>query len=205
MDRTEENIRNAALGWPENTFLRADDLAAVLYLDAPTVAAYLHILANDPDVTLRLAVGDLFWKPKMSRFGPSAPDPVSTAYMIAHDQAPGLAGWAVLNVLGLSTQVPAVYEIAIIGPEPLAIRHVTWVIRENRSRLELTPNEIAIIETAWAWDRCEMPARDAMWTMRRVVGGFQARHSIRSTAIRAALRGEPEAVRHLARRFLGPV
>jgi hypothetical protein len=58
----------------------------------------------------------------------------------------GPAGWSATQVLGLSTQLPAIPELAVAGPTP-TLKGVRFHQRNNLARRGLSFLEIALLES----------------------------------------------------------
>src|SRR5437870_195223 len=76
------------------------------------VESALSRLASDGH--LRRVRRGLYWKGVKSRFGTGKPRPAEIALAIAKDRAIGPTGWTASHALGLSTQLPAVPEFAVV-------------------------------------------------------------------------------------------
>lgn len=101
----------------------------------------------------------LYFKGVRSRFGAGSPRVEDVVYKICGRRGVGPAGWTASRLLGLSTQVPARYEFAVLGAPPTNIPGVRFLSRTNLARLGLNPFEIAILEILRVW-----PAySDATW------------------------------------------
>lgn len=93
----------------------------------------------------------LYWKGVKSRFGPGRPRPEDVASEVAKGRGIGPAGWSASHALGLSTQVPAVPEFAVVGPPPTGVPGVRFHSRRNFARLGLRYEEIALLEVLRDW------------------------------------------------------
>lgn len=100
-----------------------------------------------PDGTITRVKPGLYWKrPATGRFGtPRSPSPFAAAFAAA-GPGTGPSGWAASNALGLSTQVPAVAEVAVVGRPPKGLPAVAFTSRSNVRRLGLGPLDIAVLE-----------------------------------------------------------
>jgi hypothetical protein len=70
---------------------------------------------------------------------------------VAEGRGIGPAGWSASHALGLSTQVPAVPEFAVVGPPPTGVPGVRFHSRRNFARLSLRYHEIALLEVLRDW------------------------------------------------------
>ncbi len=112
---------------------------------ARSAESLLSRLASDDGPIQRVKPG-LYWKrPPPTRFGVARPDPVEAA-VVAGGPGSGPTGWLATNLLGLSTQVPAIPSIAVVSRPPKGIRGVQFTARSNRRRVELSPMEVAVLE-----------------------------------------------------------
>lgn len=105
---------------------------------------------EDRGELLRVRKG-LYFKGVNSRFGSGRPRIEDIVYKVCGTEGVGPSGWAASRVLGLSTQVPAHLEFAIVGTPPTNIRGVRFHSRKNLARVKLNPLEIALLEMLRAW------------------------------------------------------
>lgn len=97
----------------------------------------------------------LYYKGAQTVVGMTTPTPYAIGLHIAGSGS-GLAGFAAAAMLGLTTQVPSVLEMAVprSGQLPVAPPGVAFVKRDVlRSKLDLNPFEIAVIEVACDWPK----------------------------------------------------
>lgn len=106
--------------------------------------ALSRLASSKPDL-VRAARG-LYWKGVRSRYGPGCPDPTAVAAEVARGRGVGPTGWAAANALGLSTQVPALPEMTVVGPPPSGVAGVRFHRRNNTARIALTFAEVALLE-----------------------------------------------------------
>ncbi len=114
------------------------------------VESAISRLAAEDESLLRVRRG-LYWKGVRSRFGPGRPRTEDVVLEVAGTRGVGPAGWSASHALGLSTQVPAVPEFAVVGPPPTGIPGARFHSRRNFARLDLRPNEIALLEVLRDW------------------------------------------------------
>jgi hypothetical protein len=107
-------------------------------------------LAADEESLLRVRRG-LYWKGVKSRFGPGRPRAEDVVREVAGTRGVGPAGWSAGHALGLSTQVPAVPEFAVVGPSPTGVPGAKFHARRNFARLRLGYDEIALLEVLRDW------------------------------------------------------
>jgi len=111
-----------------------------------SVNTALSRMATDPSGPITRVRNGLYWvKPTSSRFGFGRPDPVAAALSIAGPGA-GPSGWSASQMLGLTTQVPAVVTIATLGRPPKGFKDIHFVTRANLDRRDLNPVEVATLE-----------------------------------------------------------
>lgn len=88
----------------------------------------------------------LYWKGVDSRYGPGRPYPIDVALEVTGGVGVGPTSWSASHVVGLSTQVPGVAELATVGVAPSGIRGVSFHLRSNIKRVDLSFLEIAVLE-----------------------------------------------------------
>lgn len=136
------SVRDWVAARPPRSFFRTGDVPGPPRM---VETALSRMAAEDAGPVIRVRHG-LYWvKPPSTRFGTGRPDPAAAGMAIAGRGA-GPAGWSAAQVLGLSTQVPAVPVIAVLGRPPKGIDGVQFVSRSNLERRGLTPTEIAALE-----------------------------------------------------------
>jgi len=153
--------------------------------------------------SLRRVRRGLYWKGVKSRFGPGRPRAEDVVSEVAEGRGLGPAGWSASHALGLSTQVPAVPEFAVVGPPPMGVPGVRFHSRSNFARLGLRYDEIALLEILRDWP--EYVDRD--WSdLERVVVRFQEDGRIRPDRVLKAATGEkvPALRTRLAELFSDP-
>ena len=86
----------------------------------------------------------------MSRFGAGGFSGAAVALKYAGDRAIGPSESSAAVALGLSTQMPAISEMAIVGRPPTSIPGVRFRERSNTKRvlMNLRPKEVAVLELA---------------------------------------------------------
>ena len=161
--------------------------------DAPgtpsAVDSALSRLASDPDGPITRVRHGIYWrKPQPTRFGPGAPDPVAVALKVAGPGS-GFAGISAANALGLTTQVPAIPTIAVVGRAPKNLAGVKIVCRYLK-RVDLRPTEVAVLETLRAFPQHV----EADWSrLHWVVSGLVASSDVDATRLRAAAKADHTA------------
>jgi hypothetical protein len=146
---TAAAIRRKVAHARPGTFLRVSDFAE----DARSRHAVEHALSRlaasgAPIVRARKG---LYFRGAKSRFGKIRPRPIDVALEVTRDGGAGPAGWSALRALGLTTQLPSMDEVAVVGAPPTGIDGIRFHVRRNASRLDLTFHEIAALEAIRAW------------------------------------------------------
>ncbi|MHB8151963.1 MAG: DUF6088 family protein [Bacillati bacterium] len=92
----------------------------------------------------------MYFRASGSRFGVGGVSSAAVALKYTADRAAGPAGASAAAMLGLSTQIPAVPEIAVVGRPPTSIPGVCFYERSNPQRvaMNLRPKEVAVLELA---------------------------------------------------------
>lgn len=149
MTSTAATIKRRVARARPGTFLRVADLAGEAHSRHAVEHALSRLAASESPI-VRARKG-LYFRGVSSRFGKTRPRPIDVALEVARDSGAGPAGWTALRALGVTTQVPSVDEIAIVGPPPTGIHGVRFHVRRNPDRLHLTFYEIAALEAIRAW------------------------------------------------------
>lgn len=131
------------------TFLRVSELAKGARSRHAVEHALSRLAASDAPV-VRARKG-LYYRGVESRFGKTRPRPLDIALAVTEHHGAGPAGWTALRTLGVTTQVPAIDEIAVVGAVPAGIDGVRFHVRRNPDRFRLTFDEIAALEAIRAW------------------------------------------------------
>ncbi|MHB8245899.1 MAG: hypothetical protein ACYDGN_11210 [Acidimicrobiales bacterium] len=138
--------RRAVRDWvdaqPPRSFFQVSDVPG----SPRAVQTALSRMASNTDGPIARVRQGLYWtKPKATRFGSGRPD-TTAATLVAAGKGAGPASWSATQALGLSTQVPAVPTVAVLGRAPKGLSGVRFVGRSNLERRDLTPLEIAVLE-----------------------------------------------------------
>lgn len=145
----------------------------------------------------------MYWRGRRSSFGMIGVDE-STALKsaVGDDDAIGATGWNATNLLGLSTQVPAVATLAVTRRTPQGlegVRVASRAARTGRRRARLTGLEVTLLEALEGWDRyVEADADTALRRFGEIVG----RDDVRISRLVQASATEPPAVRERLRAVL---
>lgn len=179
------------------TFLRVAELAS----DARSRHAVEHALSRlaASDAPVVRARKGLYYRGVESRFGKTRPRPLDVALAVTERHGAGPAGWTALRTLGVTTQVPAIDEVAVVGAAPAGIDGVRFHVRRNPDRLRLTFDEIAALEAIRAWPtHGDRESGDLGSAIRALVGAGR----IRPNRLAKAAGGEPAAVRGILESLL---
>ena len=139
-------VRRYVARKPTGSFIHARDLVNRFGSRAGVDVALSRLTGNDPSLS-RVRHG-LYWKSPVSRFGTTKPRPfdVAVAAASAEREGVGPAGWTALHLLGLTTQVPSVDEVAVLGAAPTRVSGTVYRSRSNPERAGLRFHEIAALE-----------------------------------------------------------
>jgi hypothetical protein len=131
------------------TFLRVSELASDVG-SRHAVEHALSRLAASGSPIVRARKG-LYFRSAESRFGKTHPRPIDVALEVTRGCGAGPAGWSALRALSVTTQLPSIDEVAVVGAPPTGIDGVRFHVRRNPDRLHLTFHEIAALEAIRAW------------------------------------------------------
>lgn len=131
---------------PTGSFIHARELVSRLGSRTGVDVALSRLVTSDPSLT-RVRHG-LYWKSPVSRFGKAKPRPFDVAVAAANAEREGVgpAGWTALHFLGLTTQVPSIDEVAVLGASPMRVGGTVYRSRSNPERAGLRFYEIAALE-----------------------------------------------------------
>ena len=133
-----QEIRDRVLDAEESSIFTTSDFADIA--DANTVRSALHRLVQSE--TLRRVLNGIYEKPKYSKLLNEyvAPDPDEVAKALARSYHWTIApcGNTALNMLGLSTQVPAVWSYISDGPYKTYEWDSTGIEFKHRTNKEIT-------------------------------------------------------------------
>lgn len=165
---------------PARTFLRVDDLPGT----STTVRKALSRAAKD-GVVVRITPG-LYYKGVSTRYGMTRPSEGEALKVVLGERGVGPAGYSAARAWGVTTQIPAVTELATLGARK-KLKNVNLITRSNLRRADLNGMEIALLELL----RDPVPLVESGWDslIERV---RKAAHdgTIRPQALQAALPGE---------------
>lgn len=186
---TAGRIRHRIASAPAGSFFRPDDFVGA----AGAIETVLSRMASDGTLT-RVRRG-LYWKGVDSRFGPGWPAARDVALEVVGVKGNGPTGWTASHVLGLTTQVPPVTDMTVVGRHaPKAPEGVRFHTRTNLDRLKLGFYEIALIEVLRDWPLTS----DGDWpTLLATVKEFGDKGLINLGRVVKGSRAEPPKVRNL--------
>src|SRR5439155_9333602 len=84
---------------------------------------------------------------------------LAVALEVAGRSGVGPAGWTASHVLGLSSQVPPVVDVAVAGRTRVSVAGIRFHARANLDRLRLSFHEVALLELLREWPL----ASEARW------------------------------------------
>lgn len=93
----------------------------------------------------------LYFKGVRSRFGSGKPSPEDVVYKLCGMSGVGPTRWSAARALGLTTQLPARAEFALVKAPLSNVPEVDFHSRSNLERLKLNPTEIAVFEILRDW------------------------------------------------------
>lgn len=134
-----EEVRAVVGAAPVGAFIRSSDVPGT----RAGVNTALSRLSAAGEV-VRVHHG-LYWKGVKSRFGAGHPGLLEVAVAAAGTDGAGPSGWSASHALGLSTQLPAMPEVAVAGSVP-CFKGVRFHKRNNLARRDLGFWEIALLE-----------------------------------------------------------
>ncbi len=192
-----------------DTLFRADDVPG----KPEPRTELLHKLSRGSEPLLERVSSGIYWK----RLRPNAYCTIgastrclSQALGWIAGPGGGLAGSTALRAFGWTTQIPAVYRITALRTEPVdsSITHLRWEYSSAKHRLNLTWEEVSLIEAVKQW----LGSDDFSWeyilmclSLDIRVGRMPTHMTLRPDAIEAVI--DREEPRHLEQklRSLGPI
>lgn len=128
---------------PVGAWLRPSDLGG-----GNQAEQLLSRLSRDPQGPLVRAAQGLYFKsgPPDRFFGKRRPAPLETALAYSRGRGAGPAGADAAAYLGLTTQVPPRWRVAVVGSKPAPIEGIEWLVRKNPTRTTLNAAEVAVLE-----------------------------------------------------------
>ena len=137
---TAAAVRRRALAARPGTFLRRKDFEGS---DRAVESELSRLTLAKELIRVRRGV---YYRGKSTRFGMTRPSVLEAAIAVAGPGS-GPAGVSAAHLLGLTTQVPGVVEIAVPGKVPDPMPGVRFRLRPfERRELRLDPIEVAVIE-----------------------------------------------------------
>lgn len=133
------------------TFFRRRDFDGT---DRAVESALSRLVAEGELIRVRRG---LYWRGKKTRFGMTYPSVLETAVAVG-GPGTGPAGIGAAQLLGLTTQIPAIVEVAVPGKVPEPMRGVRFRSRPySRRERRLTPVEVAVLEVLRDPHAAEVP------------------------------------------------
>ena len=165
---------------PARSFVRVESLPGT----ATTIRKALSRAAKD-GVVVRVTPG-VYYKGVPTKYGMTRPADAQALKVILGERGVGPAGYSAARAWGVTTQIPAVTELATLGARK-KLKNVKLITRSNLRRADLNEMEIALLEllrdpatlVESGWDSLIERVKKA------ALGG-----RIRPQALRAALPGE---------------
>lgn len=124
---------------PARSFVRAESLPGT----STTIRKALSRAAKD-GVVVRVGPG-VYYKGVPTRYGMTRPSDGEALRVILGERGVGPAGYSAARAWGVTTQIPAVTEVATLGARK-KIRNVKLITRSNLRRTDLNEMEIALLE-----------------------------------------------------------
>ncbi len=151
---------------------------------------------------LRKVRRGLYWRGRTTAFGMSRPSTADTVAAIVGTRGVGPAGLSAANDLGLTTQVPALDNVAVPrrAPRPVgSVRFIDRSGRPGRAVAGLGWAEVALLEVLGDWHHViEVDETSA----RCQLGELIRSGSLRLDKLARAARDEPAAVRRRLKELL---
>lgn len=165
---------------PARSFVRAEKLPG-----SPTAVRKALSRAVKAGELVRMRPG-VYYKGVPTRYGMTTPPETDVANFVLGERGVGPAGYSAARAWGVTTQVPAVVELATLGSRR-KLKHTKLLTRSNLARVDLNAKEIALLEllrephiyVEAGWDALVEQVREAV-----------ADGSIRPVLLRTAVPGE---------------
>lgn len=165
---------------PARSFVRVESIPGT----STTIRKALSRAAKD-GVVVRVKPG-VYYKGVPTRYGMTRPSDGEALKMMLGERGVGPAGYSAARAWGVTTQIPAVTEVATLGARK-KIRNVKLITRSNLRRADLNEMEIALLELL----RDPSTLVESGWdSLIERVQKAAVDGRIRPQALRAALPGE---------------
>lgn len=165
---------------PARSFVHVETLPGT----PTTIRKALSRAAKD-GVVLRVRPG-VYYKGVATKYGMTTPSESETLKTVLGERGVGPAGYSAARTWGVTTQVPAVREIATLGSRR-KIKNVKLITRSNLSRIDLNELEIALLELL----RDPATLVESGWnSLTEHVKAASAEGGIRPDLLRRAVAGE---------------
>lgn len=173
-------VRDKALASPTGSFLRRKDFEGS---DRAVESALSRLSLAGELVRVRRG---LYYRGKPTRFGMTRPSLLEAAIAVGGTGS-GPAGVSAAHLLGLTTQVPGIVEVAVPGKVPDPMPGVRFRLRPfERRELRLQPIEVAVIEVM----RDPGSIEDSVEEIRQRLTDLIRRGAIRGDVIAAEIADE---------------
>lgn len=157
------SLRRRALASMPGTFLRVEEFAAA----CDTVEAELRLLVLEGELVE--VWSGLYYRGVSTRFGMTRPPLLDTAVAVA-GLGSGPSGVAAAHMLGLTTQVPGIADIALPGRVPAHMFGVRFHQRPyGRRERRLSAIEVAVVEILRDPGSMEVSRTEAFGRLTRLV------------------------------------
>ncbi len=165
---------------PARSFVRVESIPGT----STTIRKALSRAAKD-GVIVRVKPG-VYYKGVPTRYGMTRPSDGEALKVMLGERGVGPAGYSAARAWGVTTQIPAVTEVATLGARK-RIRNVKLITRSNLRRADLNEMEIALLELL----RDPSTLVESGWdSLIERVQKAAVDGRIRPQALRAALPGE---------------
>lgn len=142
---TAKTVKDRISKKPTRSFLSTSEFAG------STRAVECALSRLEAKGEIRRVHKGLYWKGPKTPLGITPPRPLAVALQVA-GLGGGPAGITAASVLGLTTQVPGVIEVAVPGRVPVSPKGVRFTSRDPlRRELKLSRAEVALIEVLRDW------------------------------------------------------
>jgi hypothetical protein len=165
---------------PARSFVRVEDLPGT----STAIRKALSRAAKE-GVVVRITPG-LYYKGVPTMYGMTRPSDGEALKVMLGERGIGPAGYSAARAWGVTTQIPAVTELATLGARK-KIKNVKLITRANLRRADLNEMEIALLELL----RDPAPLVESGWdSLIERVKEAADDGTIRPQALRAAVPGE---------------
>lgn len=139
MANTALSPADAIRNTPVRSFVRAENLPG----RSATIRKALSRATRD-GVVVRVRPG-VYYKGVSTKYGMTGPPEEESIKVVLGERGVGPAGYSAARAWGVTTQVPAVRELATLGTRR-KLKNVKLTTRSNLHRVDLNAKEIALLE-----------------------------------------------------------